>query len=188
MGYTTEFKGTLSFDKPLTSEQVQYIQAFNSTRRMKRDANISAELPDPLRLAVGLPIGEDGAYFVGSHSDGNMGQNNDKSVLDHNESPGNMTRDEESNFDKRWNENKRRAATGLSQPGLWCGWTVSDDGTKLEWDGGEKFYYYTEWLKYLIDNFFAKWGANLNGTIKWRGEDFDDTGSIIVTDNKVTTA
>jgi hypothetical protein len=38
------------------------------------------------------------------------------------------------------------------QPGLWCQWTVSDDGRQLFWDGGEKFYNATEWLVYIIDN------------------------------------
>jgi hypothetical protein len=26
------------------------------------------------------------------------------------------------------------------QPGLWCQWVPTDDGTGIEWDGGEKFY------------------------------------------------
>lgn len=31
-----------------------------------------------------------------------------------------------------------------SQPGLWCQWVPSEDGKGIEWDGGEKFYAYTE--------------------------------------------
>jgi hypothetical protein len=28
-----------------------------------------------------------------------------------------------------------------TQPGLWCQWRPDGDGTLIEWDGGEKFYY-----------------------------------------------
>lgn len=182
MGYTTEFKGSLQFDKPLTASQIAYIQAFNNTRRMKRKAEYAEVLKDDLRVAVGLPIGEEGAYYVGSHSDGNMGQKNDASVLDHNTPPGQLTY-----ATGGYEVNKQRIKEGLCQPGLWCQWTVSDDGTKLEWDGGEKFYYFTEWLQYLINHFFNVWGVKLNGTIKWQGEDMDDRGEIFVEESEVST-
>ena len=185
MGYTTEFKGSLQFDKPLTPEQVEYIQAFNQTRRMKRDAQKAETLTDQLRHTVGLPIGEEGAYYVGSHSDGDMGQKNDHSILDYNTPPGQL--EYGSNFlGDRYKENKQRIEAGKCQPGLWCQWTVSDDGKTLEWDGGEKFYYYTDWLKYLITHFFDVWGVKLNGQIKWRGEYFEDTGTIFVENSNVT--
>ena len=31
-----------------------------------------------------------------------------------------------------------------------------------------------------------KWNIKLNGTIKWRGENMNDIGKIVVEDNKVT--
>ena len=37
-----------------------------------------------------------------------------------------------------------------------------------------------------IDNFFEKWGIKLNGTIKWKGENMNDIGKIVVENNKVT--
>ena len=74
---------------------------------------------------------------------------------------------------------------GSKYPGIWCQWIIADDN-KLKWNGGEKFYNYVEWLRYLIDNFFEKWDIKLNGTIKWRGEDMNDIGKIVVEDNKVT--
>lgn len=70
-------------------------------------------------------------------------------------------------------------------PGLWCQWIINDNG-ELEWDGGEKFYYYEEWLNYLIDNFFEPEGYVLNGTISFQGEDSDDYGDIVVVNNYVT--
>lgn len=79
-------------------------------------------------------------------------------------------------------------AHAYTQPGLWCDWVLTPNGKELEWNGGEKFYNYIEWLKYMIDNFFEKWGIKLNGEIKWSGEEMADVGVITVKDNHVTTS
>lgn len=71
-------------------------------------------------------------------------------------------------------------------PGYYCQWVVDDLG-RLEWDGGEKFYEYVEWLRYLVVTFFEPWGYTLEGKIRWRGEEFNDNGTIFVADNVVTT-
>lgn len=73
-----------------------------------------------------------------------------------------------------------------NMPGFWCQWTASDDGRYLMWDGGEKFYDYVEWLKYLIEHFIKPWGKTLNGEVEWYGEDREDIGKIVVKDNEVT--
>lgn len=70
-------------------------------------------------------------------------------------------------------------------PGLYCDWVPSEDGTKLCWNGSEKFYHYVEWLEWLIGNKFAPKSYKLNGSVKWRGEDFDDVGIITIKDNIV---
>jgi len=70
-------------------------------------------------------------------------------------------------------------------PSLWCQWVVTDNCQFLEWDGCEKFYSYTNWLCYLIDNFFAPYGYILNGTVDYQGEDEDDYGQITICDNTV---
>lgn len=183
MGYTTDFTGSFSFDKKLQPEHIAYLQAFNQTRRMKRDSVIAETLKDEVRIKAGLPIGEDGAYYVGSHKDGQFGQSNDKSILDNNTPPGQYPYEHGMDY---WEKNKKQIKNGKCQPSLWCQWTVSDEGTELEWDGGEKFYYYTEWLKYLITHFISKWGYVLNGEVKWDGEDSGDMGKIVVKDNEVT--
>jgi len=85
------------------------------------------------------------------------------------------------------------------QPSLWCQWMPSEDGTAIVWDGGEKFYYAPEWMKYLIEHFvgdapLAKAALpflqrhKLNGEIKAQGEDADDQWLLIVEDNKVSVA
>jgi hypothetical protein len=160
MGYTTDFSGAFSVSPPLKAEHRTYLKLFNETRRMKRDPRIADTLPDPVREATGLSIGPEGDFFVGGA--GFMGQNHDASVLNYNDPP-----DE--------------------QPGLWCKWTPNDAGTEIQWDEGEKFYDYVEWLEYLIKHFLAPWGYQVNGKVRWCGESTDDCGVITVKDNHVTT-
>ena len=73
-----------------------------------------------------------------------------------------------------------------TQPGLWCQWRPNDDGTAIEWDGGEKFYNYVEWLEYIIKNFLAPKDYVLNGAVNWQGESLDDMGIINVKDNVIS--
>ena len=72
-----------------------------------------------------------------------------------------------------------------TQPGLWCQWVPNEDGTEIVHDGGEKFYYYTEWLVYLIHKILAPNGYILNGEVVWDGEETGDVGTIIVENSKV---
>lgn len=160
MGYTTEFQGQFQLDKPLEKDHAAYLFAFANSRRMKRDLNKLTEFVDLDREAAGLPIGEEGCYFVGGT--GSAGQYHDTSIIDYNEPP-------------------------VGQPGLWCKWVPTPDYDGIEWDGREKFYDYVIWIEYIIDHFLIPWGYTLNGTVKWRGEDFDDNGSIIVKNNIVRT-
>ncbi len=160
MGYTTYFDGAFQFDKPVTEELKNYINKFCETRRMMRDNDKIKEcFPNWKELCFNGELGENGAYFIGGS--GIFGQNVDNSVID-------------SNY-------------AGSQPGLWCQWIINDDN-ELVWDEGEKFYYYVEWLDYLIEHFFAPSGYILNGTVFYEGEDSDDFGKIIVTDNVVKVA
>lgn len=160
MGYTTDFNGEFELNKPLAENHAAYLSKFAETRRMKRSAIAASRLPDTVREAVGLSVGDDGEYFVGGV--GYAGQDNDVSVIDHNSPPNH-------------------------QPGLWCQWVPNDDGSAIVWDGGEKFYAYVEWLEYLIKNFLAPWGYVLNGEVEWIGEDSNDRGKIVVKNNTVKT-
>lgn len=113
-----------------------------------------------------------GPYFVDGTSF--KGQGNDADVINHNEPP-------------------------AGQPGLWCHWVPTEDGTALEWDEGEKFYHSVKWMAYLIHHFldagalaaaelpFLQANHVLNGTIKAEGEDMGDRWKLVVTDNVVTT-
>lgn len=70
-------------------------------------------------------------------------------------------------------------------PSRYCQWVPTEGRTSLEWDGGEKFYGYSEWLRYLIETFTKPAGYVLNGKVKWQGEDMDDRGYLEVIDNVV---
>jgi len=159
MGYTTQFEGTFRLDRPLRPEEARYLTQFAQTRRMKRDAVKAAVLPDPVREALNLHVGQEGCYFVGGL--GFAGQDEDESVVDAGRPP-------------------------KGQPGLWCQWVPTEDGQGIEWDGGEKFYDYVQWLDYLIEHFLKPWGYTLSGEVRWQGEDDEDTGTIHMTNNEVT--
>jgi hypothetical protein len=175
MGYTTTFRGRFDLDRPLQAEHAAYLTAFSETRRMKRNPLVAATIPDLTRDAVGLPVGDDGCYFVGGL--GFMGQGDDPSVIDHNLPPG------ETLDSTTW----KRTKEDWAQPGLWCQWIPSEDLRGIEWNRGEKFYDYVAWLRYLIEHFLKRWGYQLNGAVTWQGEEHGDHGTITVTNNEVTT-
>lgn len=117
-----------------------------------------------------------GPYFV--DGTGDYGQGRDSDILDFNRPP-------------------------EGQPGLWCNWTPTEDGTAIEWDGGEKFYNAEKWMAYLIKHFVGSdpiakrehpeefsflQGHDLNGRIDAQGEDYDDKWLLIVENNKVKVA
>lgn len=192
MGYTTDFSGSFQLSRPATVQEKNYLDKLAKTRRMKRDVEKLHELykgkgglplveiitPEMMAHAgyfeeLGFKVtlervndtrtpeqiyGNGGEYFVGAG--GHAGQDRDASVIDYNSPPS-------------------------SQPGLWLQWVLNEDGTQLKWDGNEKFYGYVEWLKYLINHFFEPWGINLNGEVEWTGEDRNDIGKIVVTNNVV---
>jgi hypothetical protein len=67
-----------------------------------------------------------GPYFV--DGSGPFGQGHDDDIRDFNKPP-------------------------AGQPGLWCWWEPTKDGTAIKWNGVEKFYNSEEWMTYLIDLF-----------------------------------
>jgi len=114
-----------------------------------------------------------GEYFV--DGTGSMGQGNDPDIINSNDPP-------------------------PEQPSLWCGWTVTDDGCYIEWNGAEKFHDAEKWMWYILRNFLQKnaiarlrypeefkflKGHICSGTIEAQGEDYDDRWKLVVDDNNV---
>ena len=181
MGYETHFSDELTIQPIPTSEHRAYLEVFLDTRKMRRD--VTKLGPDPLREAVGLPVGFEGAFYVGDpESDGFRGSKI-PSVIDHNSPPGG------SRF--------RCAVPGDFStfgelprpegyvPSLWCGWSIGEstpDSFVLGADDG-KNHEVQDWLRYLIENFFVPWGYKLNGTVEWSGEEDLDLGRMVVKDS-----
>ena len=191
MGYSTDFFGSFKLSRPATAEEREYVNRIADTRRMQRDVNKLMEL---YKGEHGNPFAKDktnadevygfkGEYFA--KNDSNMGQSSDESIIDFNAASGEIAwKDYNGDWAKREELQKALNADKIKQPGLWCQWRL-DDETTLSWDGSEKFYNYIEWLQYLIVHFFEPWGIKVNGEVTWQGEDSNDMGKIIVTDNVI---
>lgn len=124
MGITTSFEGSFNLDHRLSPEHSAYLKQFSQTRRMKWSVSLLEDRADPVREAVGLPLGPEGSFFVGGESRP-IWKGGDPAISDHNQPP-------------------------IGQPGLWCLWVPTEDGRAIVWNGGDKFYSYTDWLEYLI--------------------------------------
>ena len=119
---------------------------------MKRDINVLVEAyPNWRDYCFNNELGPDGAFFANPDAI----DFDDPTIINYNQPAEN-------------------------QPGLWCQWVITDDGKYLEWDGGEKFYNYVEWLVYLIYHFIEPAGYTLNGKVERRGESWEDEGRIHV--------
>ena len=70
-------------------------------------------------------------------------------------------------------------------PSYYCQWVTSDNGRFLEWDSGEKFENYVEWLQLLVDRYFKKWGRSLTGAMEYSGDGDGDVGTIAVDRNVI---
>ena len=158
MGYNTCFEGSINIDKPVDEETKKLLHGLNTTRRMKRNVNKLAEL---LNISVENCIelyGDQGQLYF--NNDGEMGQSITKDIVNYNDPP-------------------------TSQPGLWCNWRLNEQNNTIEWDEGDKFYDFIEWMEYLV-KILSNRGYILNGQISWEGEDCDDTGTITVENHKVS--
>ena len=111
-----------------------------------------------MKRNVDPKYGVDGEWYV--DGTGDFGQDHDPNIPDYNGPPS-------------------------TQPGLWCQWVPSKDGTELSWDGGEKFYSYEEWLKYLNEQYLKPRGYTLSGEVRWQGEDPTDIGLLQMIDGTV---
>lgn len=135
---------------------------FNITPTLnKEDREFLTKLSTSRRMKrnVGPEYGIEGEFYVDGAEDGNCGQDDNTGVIDYNTPP-------------------------RTQPGLWCQWTPNSKGDELVWDGGEKFYNYVEWLKYIVD-WLKERGYKVNGKVRWNGESSGDTGIILVKNNVV---
>lgn len=140
MGYTTEFEGHFTIDRPVDEDTYKLLRGISETRRMRRD--------------VGPEYEDEGEFYI--DGTGSRGQGRDDNIIDYNMPP-------------------------ATQPSL----LIQEDRQTIAWDGIENFYEYVEWLEYLINWILYPEGYVVNGEVRWQGEEHDDRGTIIVTDNRV---
>lgn len=155
MGYTTSFTGYFKI-KPTPNQKIQnLINGLSKTRRMKRDVNILKE------HFPNTDFGTDGEFYFNEDDFKNFGQDDTLGVIDYNNPPS-------------------------TQPSLWLDWELDkEDPSKLKWNESEKFYSYIDWLDYLIKNIFTPNNLQLNGTVKFYGDEPGDFGKISIRDNKI---
>lgn len=189
MGYSTDFNGSFTLSRTATATELDYINKFSNSRRMRRNTDIVMAnfkgkdglpfvfTPTPAQVKAIKALEKSGLQVIvsskenidtrtpleiyGQQGEYYVGDTEDNSVLDIND-------------------------PSSTQPGLWCNWVITKDGMSLKWNGAEKFYNYVEWLNYLIENFFKPWGIKLNGEVTWSGEESSDIGKINIKNNKVT--
>lgn len=160
MGYTTDFSGEFTIDTQLDPIIGNLINGIAFTRRVKRDTKKLAEMKNLSKEEADLRYGIEGEYYYNKDDFANCGQTPDNSITDFNMPPS-------------------------TQPGLWCQWIYSEEDNIIEWNGGEKFYNYVDWIKYIIEKILNPNGYKLNGVVKWQGEESFDRGEIQITNNKV---
>ena len=70
-------------------------------------------------------------------------------------------------------------------PSIWCQWVVGADWQSIKWDGGEKFYGYIGWIKYINRKFLLPKGIKMDGEVAFQGERAKDGGRIVAKDGKI---
>ena len=70
-------------------------------------------------------------------------------------------------------------------PSIWCQWVVGADWQSIKWNGGEKFYGYIGWIKYINRNFLLPKGIKMDGEVAFQGERAKDGGRIVAKDGKI---
>lgn len=157
MSYTYDLIGKLSVSPPLSPAQVAYLQEFSHSYRHKFAPQWQS-WPNPLREAVGLPVGIDGAYISSAMGTGADFLDNCFQV--DTDPPDN-------------------------QPSFQCCWTTNAQGSTVHWNKLQRTFAPVEWLNYLIAHFFEPWGVALNGVVQCHGEEEDDRSLIVVNKNLV---
>lgn len=138
-----------------------YTTTFEGSFKLNRKLDVKTH-----RLLLGLATtrrmkrsvegyGVEGEFYI--NGSGFAGQDHEANIIDYNVPP-------------------------LTQPSLWCGWIPSLDGLRIEWDGGEKFYHYVEWIEYLLNKVLLPRGYCLVGAVSWRGEDSEGLGATQISD------
>ena len=162
MGYNTDFTGEFKLNRKLNKKVKTLINGISQTRRMKRDVE---KLAKRLKISKEKCIekyGPNSEFYFDPKDIDNLGQTNTEDIIDYNTPPG-------------------------RQPSLWCQWCYDENSKSICWDGGEKFYDYIEWIRYIVEYIIKPQKIyKLNGVVNWYGEEDDDKGTITIKDNEIS--
>ena len=158
--YNTTFIGAFKINKKLDKYVANLINGITTTRRMKRDISKLAKKFNISNELAQMKYGIDGEFYYDTSDFKKFGQSNDNTIIDINSPPG-------------------------DQPGLWCQWYYFEDANEIRWDQSDYFYNYVEWIKYIIEKILKPRNYNLDGKIKWKGDDPCDKGEIQIKSNKL---
>lgn len=181
MGYTTNFYGTVYFNKPVAPELKEFINKFSHNRHMTRDPELIKKMdPNWKQHCFNGNLGPNGIYYYPPEKipEDKISRKMSWEKPAENKMINNM-------FGQLVDISVTADSPAEGVPGYWCQWVINDDD-ELEWDGSEKFYAYDRWMEFLIKHFFAPEGYVLNGAIDFQGEDQYDRGTMYVSDNVVT--
>lgn len=153
-----------------------YTTEFNGTFKVEPPLNL-AEVTYLKEFAGSRRMKRHSGPYTADTSDGDYGQARTSDIIEYNRPP-------------------------PCQPGLWCQWEPTEDGTGIEWNECEKFYEATAWIKYIIEHFlkegclakkvdpekFKEFVPHVvRGSVNAEGEDSGDLWQINIVDNVVST-
>ena len=178
MSNMTNLYGHFVLDRPLTAEQIAYLEHFLQMKRYIWDEAFIQGFPDPLREAVSLPVGLQGMYFTGC---------NDQTfdALQ----PG-IIRDYFDPFkvpyepEEVQQEVKARYPLVLALPRGHAPWGPTADDMGMSGDRVDNWREPVAWLQFLLDHFLLPWGYELKGEVVYKTFEGEE-GRFVVRDNRV---
>lgn len=147
-------QGSLQLDHQLAPAHHAYLQRFADTRRIQRHEEKIVLLPDPIREAVGLPVGPEGAFYVGGVEVG-------ETTVDYNRPP-----------EDQWD---LYCPWRPSEDGMHMEPAESINNYENS---------YPHWMSYLIEHFLGPWGYSLSGTVEARGETWEASYEMHMRENQ----
>lgn len=166
MGYNTTISGKAVFDEKVSVEVIDYINRFNKTRHVLRDVSKIKELDkDWQKRTPFMEMDDDAVYYAPGNEEYARG-----SIINNNEYPKSIP-----DYYCPWKldiskENERQIKKG----------EICEAEAILIPDGCDKPYGYTEYLQYIIDNFFEPMKYALHGAFLAIGEEFGDAEYLVV--------
>ena len=155
------FQGAFQLSPALSAAQITYVQAFLSVQHGFWPLQYVQQQPDALREAVGLPLGEDAAFFVGHSSNGLKGRN--PFIDKHNMSP---------------------AGPGGQPHCGSCPWQLSDDGTQILPDKKILAAMPLKWLGWLVTKLFSHWNIDIRGVASYDDPCTSQEGKVVAENNQ----